>query len=189
MDDLEFINNLKAGSESAFKSLVKLYQSQVINTCYRFLLNKEEAQDIAQEVFVEVFQSIQFFRGDSKLSTWIYRIAVTKSIDELKRQRRKKRFSSIAKILHLDEISNWLEGGSKSDETILNKERNRELHIALNKLPDNQRIAFTLGRIEGYNNQEIAEIMQTSTRSVESLVYRAKVKMRENLKQILSNSD
>ncbi|MFV8354456.1 RNA polymerase sigma factor [Flavobacterium sp. XS2P14] len=84
---------LQLNNKDAFDELVILYRIRVINTCYRFLLNKDDAEDVSQEVFIEVFQSIQSFRGDSKLSTWIFRIAVTKSLDEIKKRNRKKRIS------------------------------------------------------------------------------------------------
>lgn len=175
-----------AGERGAFNELLTQYKARVINTCYRFLLNKEEAEDVAQEVFIEVFQSVHSFKGNSKLSTWIYRIAVTKSLDELKRRNRKKRISSVGKMLHLDEIANWLIGADKADANTHNKEQLVMLSKALNKLPDNQRIAFTLSKIEGYSNLEIAAIMNTSTIAVESLVYRAKKKIGTELFNILS---
>lgn len=174
------------GERGAFKELLTIYSSKVVNTCYRFLLNKEEAEDVAQEVFIEVFQSIHSFKGNAKLSTWIYRIAVTKSLDEIKKRNRKKRISSLGKMLHLDEFTNLLIGADKADCNIHNKEQMVQLSKALSKLPDNQRIAFTLGKIEGYSNIEIAAIMNISTIAVESLVYRAKKKVSTDLLNILS---
>ena len=94
MEEAELLQKLKAGDKAAFSELVRLYSNRVINTCYRFLLDKEDAEDVSQEVFIEVFQSIGSFRGDAKLSTWIYRIAVTRSLDEIKKRNRKKRLSS-----------------------------------------------------------------------------------------------
>jgi len=158
-----------------------------MNTCYRFLLNKVDAEDVSQEVFIEVFQSIQSFRGDSKLSTWIYQIAVSKSLDEIKKRKRKKRIAAIGHILHLDEVLNWLSGGIMPDQSIQEKEKMTEVMQALDRLPDNQRVAFTLSKIEGYSNAEIAEIMKTTLMAVESLVSRAKKKVSTELELILKN--
>ena len=188
MDDQELIQKLKDDNKAAFNELVKLYANRVINTCYKFLLDKEDAEDISQDVFIEVFQSIKTFRGDSKLSTWIYRIAVTKSLDELKKRNRKKRITSLGKILHLDDVANWVSGGTMPDKTLQEKEKMKEVMRALNSLPDNQRVAFTLSKIEGYTNPEIAEIMKTTTIAVESLVYRAKKKVSNELENILKNN-
>ena len=185
MEGEDFILKLKAGDKAAFNLLVSSYSKKVLNTCYRFLLNKELAEDISQEVFIEVFQSIHSFRADAKLSTWIYRIAVTKSLDEIKKNNRKKRMVSIGKILHLDDVAHWIAGETRADKSLHEKEKMEQIKQALNKLPDSQRIAFTLSKIEGYNNNEIAEIMKTTTIAVESLVYRAKKKISEELEIIL----
>ena len=185
MEDPELSERIKAGDKSAFTELVDFFANKVINTCYRFLLDRQDAEDISQEVFIEVFQSIKSFRGDAKLSTWIYRIAVTKSLDEIKKRNRKKYISSIGKILHLDEITHWLSGGIMPDRSLNEKERMNDVYKALNTLPDNQRIAFTLCKIEGYSNSEIAEIMKTTTVAVESLIYRAKNNISTELEIIL----
>jgi RNA polymerase sigma-70 factor, ECF subfamily len=153
------------------------------------LLDKEDAEDISQDVFIEVYQSIKTFRGDAKLSTWIYRIAVTKSLDELKKRNRKKRITSFGKLLHLDDLANWIAGGTAPDKVLHEKEKMKEVIQALETLPDNQRVAFTLSKIEGYTNTEIAEIMNTTVIAVETLVSRAKKKTAEALKQILNNID
>jgi RNA polymerase sigma-70 factor, ECF subfamily len=185
MEDAVLIGKLKAGDKTGFHELMHLYANRVINTCYKFLLDKEDAEDLSQEVFIEVFQSIRSFRGEAKLSTWIYRIAVTKSLDELKKRKRKKRITSIGAILHLDEISHWIAGGTMPDKSIGEKENMDEIMHALNQLPDSQRVAFTLSKIEGYTNPEIADIMKTTTIAVESLIYRAKKKIIVELEKVL----
>ncbi|NVN94510.1 MAG: RNA polymerase sigma factor [Bacteroidetes bacterium] len=188
MTDIDLLKKIKSGEKDAFNELMDLYAHKVINTCYRFLLNREDAEDISQEVFIEVFQSINSFRGDSKLSTWIYRIAVTKCLDEIKKRNRKKRIASLKQILHIEEVANWLTGGTMPDKSIQEKEKLKELMQALNILPDNQRIAFTLSKMEGYNNSEIAAIMNTTTIAVESLVSRAGKKVKGELESILKNN-
>jgi RNA polymerase sigma-70 factor, ECF subfamily len=185
--EADLLKKLRAGDKAAFNELVSAYSKKVINTCYRFLLNSQDAEDISQEVFVEVFQSIRSFQGNSKLSTWIYRIAITKSLDEIKKQNRKKRIGSVGKLLHLDGVANWLAGGVLPDESLHQNERMAAVMQALNTLPDNQRVAFTLSKIEGYTNAEIVEIMNTTSLAVESLLSRAKTKVGDQLKVILKN--
>ena len=92
-EDQELTARIRSGEPEAFKKLVDLYQVHVLNTCYRFVLNREDSEDIAQEVFVEVYRSMAKFEGKSKLSTWIYQIAVNKSLDFIRKERRKKRSS------------------------------------------------------------------------------------------------
>lgn len=188
MGEPELLNRLKAGDRTAFGILVKLYENKVINICYRFLLDKQDAEDIAQEVFIEVYRSIKLFKGNAKLSTWIYRIAISKSLDELKKRNRKKRLSSLGKMLHIDDLAHLIAGGKMPDTILQEKEGFREIMQALNSLPDNQRVAFTLSKIDGYSNTEIAEIMNTTTIAVESLIYRAKKNMTDKLNLILKNN-
>ena len=185
----KLIEKLKANDRAAFNELITLYKNNVINTCHRFLLNEQDAEDISQEVFIEIYQSIATFRGDAKLSTWIYRITITKCLDEIKKRNRKKRISSIGKLLHLDTISNWIAGGTMPDKILHEDERLKEVGIVLNSLPENQRIAFTLSKIDGFSNTEIAEIMNTTTIAVESLIYRAKKKTTQKLLTILKNDE
>jgi len=184
LSELDWLSLLKSRDRAAFNELISQYKSGVINTCYRFLLNKEDAEDVSQEVFIEIFQSIPNFRGDSKLSTWIYRITVTKCLDAIKKRNRKKRISTISKIIHVDTISNWVSGGIPADENINEIDQLKEIFSALNVLPENQRVAFTLSKIEGFTNQEIADIMDTTIIAVESLIYRAKKRVSANLKKI-----
>ena len=179
---------LQLNNKDAFDELVILYRIRVINTCYRFLLNKDDAEDVSQEVFIEVFQSIQSFRGDSELSTWIFRIALTKSLDEIKKRNRKKRISSLGKTLHLEGVANWISGGKMPDQDLIASDNMKQIYKVLNQLPDNQRIAFTLSKMDGFNNLEIAEIMNTTIIAVESLVYRAKKKVAADLLHILKNN-
>ncbi len=185
MTDALFLQRLQSGDKLAFNELVMLYKFSVINTCYRFLLNEEDAQDVSQDVFIEVFQSIKSFHGDAKISTWIYRIAVTKSLDEIKKRSRKKRISSLGKTLHLDKVVNWVSGGKMPDADLETQDNLAIINKILNQLPENQRIAFTLSKIDGFDNHEIAEIMKTTTIAVESLLYRAKKKVIADLKFIL----
>ena len=185
MSEANLLEKLKQGDKTAFAQLVALYSSKVLNICYRFLLDKQDAEDVSQDVFIEVFESLHSFRGDAQLSTWIYRIAVTKSLDELKRQNRKRRISSLGKLFHLEDVANWLAGGSMPDKHIQENENMKLVMHALNRLPDNQRVAFTLSKIEGYSHEEIAEILNTTTVAVASLLYRAKTHVSDELERIL----
>ncbi len=159
-----------------FSDLVAEHQEMVLNTCYRFVLNREDAQDLAQEVFIEVHRSLDRFREESKLSTWIYRIAVTKSLDHLRKLKRKKRFSSLKRIIGVDDPADSIPAPERENpaDALADKERVAVLQVALDSLPDSQKAAFLLSKQDGYSNQEIADILQTTIPAVESLVHRAK---------------
>lgn len=189
MEDTRLIEQLKCGNDEAFRIVINRYQKMVLNTCYRFVLNKETAEDLTQEVFIEVFRSIGAFRRDSKLSTWIYRIAISKSLDNLKSMKRKKRFANLKSLFHNE---NSAEDNSLENEISLpenqnpcnileDKERLKILSCALDSLPESQRIAFTLSKYDGYSYNEIAEILDVSNSSVESLIHRAKNNLKKKL--------
>ena len=183
MPDTSYFELLKDGDAEAFHQLVNDHQHKVVNTCYSFLRNREDAEDVAQEVFIEVYQSIGGFRRQAKLSTWIYRIAITKSLDFIRRENRKKRLGSVRAILGLaDEAVQLPAPASASPEHDLERqERQQILQQALDSLADSQRVAITLSKIEGFSSREIAEIMGTTVPSVEALIHRAKVSLRKKL--------
>ena len=184
MDNSEeqLIQDLRQGNRNAFRLLVESYQEKVLNTCYGFLHNRQDAEDTAQEVFLEVFRSIGAFRETSRLGTWIYRIAITKSLDHLRRMKRKKRMATLVQLFG-KEIGDAEEPAETSTphEILEDEERAKILKSAVDSLPENQRIAITLHRYEGFQYSAIAEIMGISLSSVESLLHRAK----KNLKKIL----
>ncbi|MEO0331881.1 MAG: sigma-70 family RNA polymerase sigma factor, partial [Bacteroidota bacterium] len=93
VEEDHFIEALRNGSERAYSQLLEEYQQKVFNTCISFVPNTEDAEDIAQEVFVQVFHSIRTFKGDSKLSTWIYRITTSKCLEFVRKRSTKKRFA------------------------------------------------------------------------------------------------
>ncbi len=181
MNDSEIIKNLKNGDDDTFRIVVGMYQKMVLNCSYKFLRNREAAEDITQEVFLQVFESVGRFRGDSKLSTWIYRIAITKCLNQLKRQKRKKRFANLINLFGEDKLEERIPapGESGPEKELENQERARVLGTALEKLPDNQRIAFTLSKYQEMSYQEISLILNTSVSSVESLIHRAKQNLRK----------
>lgn len=183
MTETELLTQMKSGHPDAFRRLVEWRQHKVVNICYRFLHNREDAEDMAQEVFLEVYSSIAAFRGESKLSTWMYRIAVTKSLDFLRKQKRKKRFGRVRQLLGLQEEG---EHGPASlqqtpEQELEQQERARILRQAIEDLPENQRIAFTLSKYDGLSYADIADVMGTTISSVESLIHRAKKNLQKKL--------
>lgn len=184
MSEWLLIERLKQGDESSFKAIVTTWQDMVYNTVLGILQNEEDAEDVAQEVFLQVYESIGTFKGESKFSTWLYRIAITKSMDHIRRKKRKKRFGKVQRLFGIENTPiydppDFHHPGVSLD----NKERASVLMKAVKKLPDNQQAAFTLHKVEGLSYQEVSEVMNTSVSSVESLLHRAK----NNLKKLLEN--
>lgn len=183
MNDREFILSLQNGDQQAFKQLVETWQHMVYNTVLGIVQDMQEAEDVAQEVFIQVYQSVKDFRGDAKLSTWLYRVAVTKALDAERKKKSKKRSANLRA---------WIGLGEKQEEPVHfhhpgvvldNKERAAILFRAMKKLPDNQRIAFTLIKTEGLNYEETAEIMNVTIKAVEALMHRAKDNLKKHLQE------
>ena len=184
MDERILVEKLKQGDESSFKTIVEDCQKMVYNTALGVVQNAEDAEDVTQEVFVKVFESINSFKGDSKLSTWIYRITVTKALDHVRKKKTKKRFGIMQNLFgtgqeEVIEKPDFHHPGVKLD----NKEKAAVLFKAINQLPENQKIAFNLHKVEGLSYQEVSEVMDTTIPAVESLLHRAK----SNLKKWLEN--
>lgn len=183
MDQPELIVQLQQGDESAFKKLVDEWQNMVYNTALSIVQNEDDADDITQEVFIQVYQSVSSFKGESKFSTWLYRITVNRALDHEKKKKTKKRFAFVQRIFGNEEAAQVQPTEFNHPGVQLEKkERVAELFNALKQIPDNQRVAFTLHKLEGQSYQEVAEIMNTSLYAVESLIARAKA----NLKKVLS---
>ena len=182
MDEWTLIEQLKKGDEAAFRTIVDTWQDMVYNAALGIVQNAEDAEDIAQEVFVQVYHSVGSFKGDSKFSTWLYRIAVTKSLDHVRRKRRKKRFGFVRSLFGEDsekpiDAPDFHHPGVSMEQ----KENAATLFKAINLLPENQRVAFTLHKLEGLSYQEVSDIMKTTVSSVESLMHRAKSNLQKKL--------
>ena len=179
----ELILLLQQGDQQAFSNVVNLYQQLVYNTVLSILQNEADAEDTTQEVFIQVFKSINSFKGEAKISTWLYRIAITKALDLEKKCNRKKRFAFVQQFFGQEKSIQIHPVEFNHPGVVLdNKERATKLFKALQKLPDNQKIAFTLTKIEGQDNEEISMIMNTSFYAVESLLARAKANLKKELK-------
>ena len=173
----------KYSDPNNFNELVLNYQDRVLNVIFRFLNNKEDAEDVAQEVFIEVYRSIGHFKEEALLSTWIYRIAVNKSLDVIRKKKRKKRFAYIMNLFSSpdDKKEVQLPAPHNPQSDLEQKERIQILNRTIDSLPENQKVAITLSKYEGFSNKEISEIMDTSVSAVESLIHRAKENLRKKL--------
>ena len=184
MSETEIIQKLQQGNEQAFKQLVENYRKLVVNTCFGMVHNTEDAEDIAQEVFIEVFRSIHKFRADAKISTWLYRIAVNRSLNFIRDNKKRRWFQSFEDSVHTktSELQNLVTSNTDQPEfQFENKQRAILLHEAIDSLAQNQKVAFTLSKYEDLSYQEISEVMDLSVSSVESLLHRAKKNLQKKL--------
>lgn len=176
MTEDNLVQKIKKGDEAAFKQFVFKYQDLVINICYRFLRNPEDAEEIAQDVFIEVYKSVQSFRNEAAVSTWLYRIATNKSLNHLKKFKKKKKLEK-----YIDAGIRTIHSGSNPHVDMEKAERQKLLFEVINALPENQKKAFILSKYENLSYKEIADVMAVSLSSVESLLFRAKKNLQKKL--------
>lgn len=188
IDEPHLIKRLKAGDKRAFKELVEKTQDHIYNTAFSFLKNKEDAEDIAQQVYIEVLKNIHKFRGDSKLSTWMYRIAVNRSLNLLKSKKKHQGVQSLDEMMASEHIRELpaIEQSSDQEENDY-KQKMAILHLAIEQLPENQKIAINLNKFEQLPYQEVAEIMGMSLSAVTALINRAKVNLQKKVTLIFKN--
>jgi RNA polymerase sigma factor (sigma-70 family) len=184
LQEHELIRGLKDKDEAAFRWLVEQYKDKIFNAVLNIVQDGDEADDCAQEVFIKVYESIGSFKGESALGTWMYRIAIRKALDNV---RKKKTRSKLQQFLPW-----WMPEESKSVNTdfhhpgvqMEHKEKAAVLFRGIDQLPEKQKMAFTLIRIQGLNYAEVCEIMGMNIKAVESLMSRAKANLERSLKQL-----
>ena len=184
MTDQEIIQGLKNRDETAFKEFVDKYQYMVLNVSNNFVHNKEDAMDIAQEVFIKVYDSVDSFRGQSKLSTWLYKITVNKSLNYIRNKKRRNIFSSLDVLFenqNNNPVENMAEDQENSQEKMESEERKDILLKAIEELPQKQKTALTLNKLEGLPYKEIAGIMDISVTETGVLINRARKKLQKKL--------
>jgi RNA polymerase sigma factor (sigma-70 family) len=171
--DVELVLRMAEGDEDAFERLVEKYAHSILNTAYQYIGDRDEAEDVAQKVFVVAWQDVRSLKEKSKFSAWLYRIAVNECLDHGRRKRSRPR---IAIDLLPDPES------PDTSEIELERARRKDiLRKALDLLPDRQRLAIVLSKFEGRSYSEIAQIMGVSVSTVESLIFRAKAGLRKRL--------
>ncbi len=182
----DLMARIAKGDEDAFEILVNRHQTSVLNLIYRFIGDRTQAKDLAQEVFIRVWQTAKSYEPRAKFTTWIYRITANLCFNELKSARRRRWFQ-----FHRSNEDNegsieetFSDGSPTAEDLLLEKERGRQISDALQSLPDNQRMALVLKRYDDLSYQEIAQIIGCSLSAVESLLVRAKRTLQKKLGEL-----
>lgn len=182
MTESELIIRLREGNEEAFRELVSAFRDRVYNTVLSIIQQRQDAEDIAQDVFIQVFRSVNTFSGNAALSTWIYRIAVNCSLDHLRRKKRQRRFNFITQVFGRDnEFGTGDEDFNHPGVQLEQKENAAMLFLAVRQLPKNQQLAFLLNKTEGLSYGEVGDIMGISEAATDALLQRAKQNLRKML--------
>lgn len=190
-EDFELLAKFKKGDQQAFELLVRKYKTTVFNTIYSIMGNAQEADDIAQEVFLKVYTKADSFKGESSFSTWLYRITVNRCVDELRR--RKNKIISYETEFNQEEKLKLKDVLASRENDITEKLRQEELQDiiqkAMNSLPEKYRIILTLKEIEGLSYKEISQIMKISLAKVKTWLFRARQKLKGKLAFLYSQGE
>ncbi|MGZ8847151.1 MAG: sigma-70 family RNA polymerase sigma factor [Pyrinomonadaceae bacterium] len=183
----QFLEKLRRGDAAAYEQLVADYSGDVYALLFRLTSDGEEARDLTQETFLRAFQSINRFRGDASLKTWIYRIAINQARNRWRWWRRRKRDVTVSLDATSDERERPLAATLADDNSLspeqetLAKERETRLHEALLGLSSSYREAVILRDVEGFSYEEIAETLQISIGTVKSRISRGRLELRREL--------
>jgi RNA polymerase sigma-70 factor, ECF subfamily len=178
--DLDVVKRLQAGDEAAFDEIMARYRRPILSFVYRMLNDAQEAEDVAQEVFVRVYRNARRFDPRALFSTWLFQIARNAALDRAKSRSRSGFFQSLEVS---DEKVPMI--GKNPAEELQSLEVSGQIAAAVAELPEEQRAALVLAEYEGRSYEEIAAIMKCSEKSVDSRLYRARQFLRERLRPLL----
>ncbi len=179
-DAPRFLDRLRAGDAPAFEELVMTYQHRVFGVALRMLGNRAEAEEVAQEVFVRAHRALGDFRGDAKLSTWLYAITSRLCLNRLASGERRLTRQGEDALLRLSD------GGPRPDAALERRELETALGRAIAELPEDRRIVVVLRDIEGLSYEEIAQVLELELGTVRSRLHRARADLKEKLERFLA---
>jgi len=182
MDDIQIAQEIALGNQKVFEDFFNQHKLKVMNLCYGMVHNKDNAEDLVQDIFLEIYSSAKNFKGKSKLSTWLYRIAINKTINYLRKEKIKKFF------VNIDDVEHILQTDDRADLSIEEKEKINNLHKVIDILPSKQKEAIILFIYNELPQKEIAEIMNSSLASIEVLIHRAKKTIKNKTDNIYGNA-
>jgi RNA polymerase sigma-70 factor (ECF subfamily) len=178
-DEASLVDRLRRGDPRAFEDLVIAYQHRVFGVALRMLANRAEAEELAQEVFLRVHRAVGEFRGESKLSTWLYAIASRLCLNRLASGERRIARHGEATLARLASSEN------SPVEEVERSELETALHRAITELSDERRIVVVLRDLEGLSYEEIAAALELELGTVRSRLHRARMDLREKLERFL----
>ena len=187
LDEQVLVKRARQGDLGAYDELVRRYQERIYATVYHMTSNHEDANDLAQEAFIKGFQALKSFKGGSSFYTWVYRIAVNKTINFLKQRRNKSQISLNDldfNAEHDPDLVALISEKTPRREINLNELQER-LNVAMQKLSEPHRLVVTLHDVQGLSHEEIAEIMDCNIGTVRSRLFYARQQLQAYLSDYL----
>jgi RNA polymerase sigma-70 factor (ECF subfamily) len=181
-DDLELVRQFREGSERAFNELVLRHRRGVYLTAMGLLGNSDDAEDVAQDVFIKAYQSLSGFRGDSAFYTWLYRITVNLCLNRLRRRK-------LRSFVGIEQVSSLLPEAERADRALERSELSSRARRAIAELPDKQRAVFILRHFRHLPHAEIARIMDRDEGTIKANYFQAVRKLRVKLGPYLQGKE
>ncbi|MGZ0014843.1 RNA polymerase sigma factor [Yeosuana sp. AK3] len=179
-NDIYFINLIIEGNTNAFSVLVDRYKDLVFSLALKMVKNREEAEEIAQDTFIKVFKSLSQFKGDSKFSTWIYKVTCNTCLDRLKKHKRE------LQVVSIDEFNtNQIKSLDNALDAMENEERRQAIQDCINLLPSDDAFLLTLFYFEEQTLDEIAKVINVTANNVKVKLFRSRKKLTTILKERL----
>jgi len=178
--DQHLTQRLKKGDKQALRSLIELYKHMVYTLALRIVHNEEDAEEVSQDTFIKAYQSIEGFKGDSKLSTWLYRIAYHRSLDYVKKNKRKPQTTT----LEWEEVSN-IQMAEKVWDHMEAMEKRQVIRSAMGKLPGEDGVILSLFYFESLSLKEISGVLNISVNSVKVKLHRSRKRLAALLEKMM----
>ncbi|MBI3179044.1 MAG: sigma-70 family RNA polymerase sigma factor [Deltaproteobacteria bacterium] len=191
--DHELASAARAGDYAAFEEIVRRYRDRVYRLAYGMTRNAHEAEEVLQDTFLNIFKNLEQFRGDSALSSWIYRVAANAALMRLRGQKRKPLLSLEEAVPNFDTtVSESLlpagEWARQADEKLLSKELATRIEDAISRLPEKYRLVLLLRDVEGLANDEVAQTLGITVPTVKSRLHRSRLYVRAELEHYFNHS-
>ena len=186
--DVDLMLAFQKGDESAFSALIERHRNTVVNLAYRYVGNRQDAEDLAQEIFIKIYRARDRYQPAAKFTTWLYRVAVNASLNEVRNRKHRPTFraaslhavpdgeAALPVVEDVDSVSPL--------EAVEQSELHREVRRAVDALPERQRLALLLNKFHGLSYEELAETFELSVQAVKSLLTRA----RQNVRRMIEPS-
>src|ERR1700682_576034 len=190
--DVQLMRDVKAGDDQSFALLLHRYRTPLVNFLYRMVRNREQAEDLAQEVFIRVYRAREDYVPSAKFTTWLFRIATNLALNSVRDNRHRSMEISLDAPVNADaedgderpmEVA---EKRPNIEENLVEKERSKVIRHAINKLPEKQRAAVLLHKYQELDYKEIARILECSESALKSLLFRAYETLRVELAPLVA---
>jgi RNA polymerase sigma-70 factor, ECF subfamily len=186
--DLELMLRVSRGDAESFDALLHRYRAPVVNYCARLLRDRDLAEDVAQEVFLRVYQARERYQPEAKFTTWLYRIATNLALNTIRDRREEPRRTEIARSGEPEgesQMARLPDSRPSAEQKLMVQDRERLIREAVEALPENQRAAVILHKYQEVDYRQIAAILEVSESAVKSLLFRAYESLRLRLEPLV----